>query len=142
MTYFFEKKTLEFLGSKTHGNSTRCFLDHLLAIPLLFQLIPRISTLYFFNALEKFHVLNSPPMDSTSWKCSLHFVDIFRTNWNFLIKFCSFDPSFNRNILRSQYLKFRTSAHAHIAITYFCVLFTNFLSNYEYLYIRGLSKHF
>ena len=55
---------------------------------------------------------------STSWKCSLHFVDIFRADWKFLIKFCSSDPSFNRNILRFQHLKFQTCAHAHIAITY------------------------
>ena len=73
-----------------------------------------------------------PLVHSTSWKCSLPFVDIFRTYWTFLIKFCSSDPSFNRNILRSQYLKFQTSAHVHIAITYVYVLFTNFLSLYEF----------
>ena len=44
------------------------------------------------------------------------------------MKFCNSDPSFNRNILRSLYLKFNPSAHAHIAITYSFVLFTNFLS--------------
>ena len=52
----------------------------------------------------------------------------FRTDWNFLMKFCSFDPSFNRNILRSLYLKFKPSVHAHITITYHFVLFTNFWS--------------
>ena len=36
---------------------------------------------------------------STSWKCGLYFVYIFRTDWKFLIKFCSLDPSFNGNIL-------------------------------------------
>ena len=69
-----------------------------------------------------------PPVHSTSWKSSLHFLYIFGTDWNFLIKFCSSDPSFNRDILRSLYLKFQTSAHAHIAITYYYVLFTTFLS--------------
>ena len=73
----FWKKTLEFLGSKTHGNSTWCFLDHLSAIPLLFQLIPRISTWYFFNALEKFHVLNSPPY-------GFHFVEMQPTFCGYL----------------------------------------------------------
>ena len=45
--------------------------------------------------------------------CAFHFVEmqsvffyIFRMGWNFLIKFCSSDPSFNRNILSSLYLKF------------------------------------
>ena len=65
---------------------------------------------------------------SASWKYSMYFVYIFRTGWNFLIKFCSSDPSFNRNILRSLYLKFKTSAHAHIAIAYYYALFTNFLT--------------
>ena len=65
---------------------------------------------------------------STSWKCGLYFVYIFRTGWNFLIKFRSSDPSFNRNILRFLYLKFKTSAHAHIAIAYYYALFTNFLT--------------
>ena len=58
-------------------------------------------------------------------------VYIFRTDWDFFIKFCSSDPSFNRNILRSLYLKFKTSAHVHIIITYYYVLFTNFLTWYE-----------
>ena len=47
---------------------------------------------------------------------AFHFVEmqstffyIFRTDWNFLMKFCSSDPSFNRNILRSLYLKFKPS---------------------------------
>ena len=65
---------------------------------------------------------------STLWKCSLHFVYIIRTDWNILIELCKPDPSFNRNILRSLYLKFKTSAHAHIATSYFFLLFTNFLT--------------
>ena len=68
------------------------------------------------------------------YRCAFHFVEmqsvffyIFRMGWNFLIKFCSSDPSFNRNILRSLYLKFKASAHAHIVIAYYYTLFTNFL---------------
>ena len=44
------------------------------------------------------------------------------------MKFCSFNPGFNRNILTSLYLKFKLSAHAEIAITHYYVLFTNFLT--------------
>ena len=69
---------------------------------------------------------------STSWKFSLHFVYIFRTDWNFLIKLCSSDPSFNRNILRSLNLKFKISAHAQITITHQYVLITNLLTWYEF----------
>ena len=47
----------------------------------------------------------------------------------FSIKFCSSDPSFNRNILRSLYLKFKISAHALILITHWYVLF---LTWYEF----------
>ena len=67
---------------------------------------------------------------STWWISSLHFVYIFRKDWNFLTKLCSSDPSFNRNILRSLYLKFKTSADAQIAMTYYYVLFINFLTWY------------
>ena len=62
---------------------------------------------------------------------AFHFVEIFRfvamqsvfclylqNGLEFFNKFCSSDPSFNRNILRPLYLKFKTSAHAHIAIAY------------------------
>ena len=52
-------------------------------------------------------------------------------DWNLLIKFYSFDPSFDRIILRSLYLKFKTSAHAQITITHHYVLFTYFLTSYE-----------
>ena len=65
---------------------------------------------------------------STWWISSLHFVYIFRKDWNFLTKLRSSDPSFNRNILRSLYLKFKTSAHAQIAMAYYYVLFINFLT--------------
>ena len=56
---------------------------------------------------------------STSWKFSQHFVFVFRTDWNVLIKFYSSDSSFNRHILRSIYLKFKTYAHTHLAITHY-----------------------
>ena len=71
----------------------------------------------------------------TDGGCAFRFVEIqsemfyiFRTDWNFLIKFCSSDPSFYRNISRSLHLKLKTSAHAQIAITYYYVLFTTFLT--------------
>ena len=67
---------------------------------------------------------------STSWKCSLYFFYIFRMGRNFLIRFCSSDPSFNRNILKFLYSKFKTFAHAHIEIANYCVLFTNLLTWY------------
>ena len=53
-------------------------------------------------------------------------------DWNFLIQFCSSDPSSNRNILRSLYLKFETSARKQTAITHYYVLLTNFLTLYEF----------
>ena len=68
----------------------------------------------------------------TSWKDGLYFACIFRTGWNFLIKFCSSDPSFNRNNSKFLYLKFKTSAHAHTKIAYYYALFTNFLTWYEF----------
>ena len=46
----------------------------------------------------------------TSWKFDLHFGYIFIVDWNFLTKFLSSDPSFNKNILTSLY----TSAHAQL----------------------------
>ena len=61
-------------------------------------------------------------------KFSLHFVYIFRTGWNFLIQFCNSNPSYNRNIVRSLHLKFKTSAHAQITITHYYVLFTYLLT--------------
>ena len=81
------------------------------------------------NAMRTFHfveIFRFVEMKST-------FFLIFRRDGNFLIKFCSSDSSFNRNILRSLYLKFKASAHAHIAIAYYYALFTNFLTWYEFL---------
>ena len=53
--------------------------------------------------------------------CTFHFIEIrpifvhiFIPDWNFLTKFCSSDLSFNRNILKSLYLKSETSAHAQL----------------------------
>ena len=43
------------------------------------------------------------------------------------MKFWSSNPSFNRKILRSLYLKFKSSAHEHIAITYHFVIIYKFL---------------
>ena len=50
----------------------------------------------------------------------------------FWIKFCNSDPSFNKNILRFLYLKFKTSDPTHIAITYYFTWFTNCLTWYEF----------
>ena len=58
---------------------------------------------------------------SISWKWSLYFVYIFRTGWNSLIKFCSSDHSYSRNILRSLYLKFKTSAHCNYLLL--CIIY-------------------
>ena len=65
---------------------------------------------------------------STSWKFNLYFVYIFRTDWNFLTKFGSSDPSFNRRILTLLYLKFEAFAHAQIAINHYYILLTSFLT--------------
>ena len=58
------------------------------------------------------------------------YFSIYRTNWNFLMKFCSSDPSFNRNVLTYLYLEFKIFAHAPIAVSHYFVLFTNFLTGY------------
>ena len=63
--------------------------------------------------------LTEGSVHSTLWKLGVHFVYIYRTDWNFLIKFYSSSPSFKRNILRSLNLEFKTSAHAQIAITHY-----------------------
>ena len=99
---------------------------------LLFRLLSLVSIKYVHSKGEGGDVHFTSWKYFNLWKCSLHFVYIFKTEWNFLIKFCSSDPSFNGNILRSLYLKFQTSAHAHIAINYYYLLFTNFLT-YEFL---------
>ena len=62
-----------------------------------------------FFPLRYWHVVNS-----TSWKFDLYFVYIFITDWDFLTYFYSSDPSFNRNILTSLYLKSEISAHAQL----------------------------
>ena len=68
----------------------------------------------------------------TSWKFSLPFVYIFKADWKFFIKIFIFDPSFNRNTLSSLHLNFKPSAHAKILVTHYYVLFTNFLTWYEF----------
>ena len=50
-----------------------------------------------------------PTVHSTSWKFSLHFDHIFRTDWNCLTKFGSSDPNSSRRILTLLYVKFDTS---------------------------------
>ena len=57
-----------------------------------------------FHFVEIFHLCGN----------SVCFVYIFIVGWNFLIKFFDSDPSFNRNILTSLYLKSETSAHAQL----------------------------
>ena len=65
-------------------------------------------------------LFGSPPVHSTSWKCSTwwkfgpYIVYIFIVDWNFVSKFCRSNPSFNGNILVSLYLKSETSAHAQL----------------------------
>ena len=50
----------------------------------------------------------------------------------FFIKLCRSDLSFSRKILTFLYLKFKTSAHAQIAINHYYVFLTNFLTWYEF----------
>ena len=47
---------------------------------------------------------------SISWKFDLYFVYIFIADWSVLTKFCSSDPSFNRNTQTYLYLKSETTA--------------------------------
>ena len=68
------------------------------------------------------------PVHSTSWKFTLHFVYVFRTYWDFQIRFCSPVQSFNRNILTSLHLKLKAFAHAQTEITHYYILLTNFLT--------------
>ena len=60
---------------------------------------------------------------STSWKCSLHLVYIFIVDWDFLIKFCNFDSSFNRNILRSLYINLKHLRMHTLQLYWFAILF-------------------
>ena len=67
--------------------------------------IPSFAQIYAFRV---------PSVYSTWWKFGPYFVYIFITDWNFLTKFCSSDPSFNGNILTSLYLKSETFAYAQL----------------------------
>ena len=62
--------------------------------------------------------------------CALHFVEmqsvICIAHCNFLTKFCSSDPSFNRNILTSLYLKSEHLRMRNYAITRLYILYTSF----------------
>ena len=83
-----------------------------------YHLLPfksRASTIISFSLIQTFNPLKAGGG-------GVHSVYIFRTDCNFLIEFCSSDPSLNRNILRSSHLKFKKSAHAQI-ITHYWVLF-------------------
>ena len=76
-----------------------------------------VPGLFFFFAqqflhFKIFHHLDPRAVHSTSWKFGLYFVYIFIADRNFLTNFCSSDPSFNRNILTSLYLKSETYVHA------------------------------
>ena len=60
------------------------------------------------------------------------FVNIFRKDRNFLTKFGKPIPGLNRNILTLLHLEFKIPAHAQIAFIYYYLLFTNFLTLYEF----------
>ena len=65
---------------------------------------------------------------STSWKFTVYFVDVFKTDWNFFTKLGSFDPKLNWTTLKLLYLKFETSAPAQIAFIHYYTFFTSFLT--------------
>ena len=79
------------------------------------------------------------------YKEIFHFVEIqsafrpyFQNGLKFWTKFGSYDPSFSRNILTFLYLKFETSALAQIEVIHYYILFTNFLTWYEFETYIGL----
>ena len=74
------------------------------------------------NARRAAYIWVGGGVHSTSWKFSLPFVHIFRTDWNFSTKFGNSDPSFNWNILTLLYLKSEMSAHAQIAVIHCYIL--------------------
>ena len=79
-----------------------------------------LSNFAFLVEMSAGFRLVSTYVHSTSWKYSawkkfsLYFLYIFIADRNFLTNFCSSDPSFNRNILISLYLKSETSALAQL----------------------------
>ena len=77
----------------------------------------RISTQSKKNQSQKCEV--KTPVHSISGEFSLYFVHIFITDWDFLTKFGSSDPSFNRSILTLLYLQFETSTHAQIEVIHY-----------------------
>ena len=85
-----------------------------------------LITIFFLQVV----VFQQHPVPSTSWKFSLYFVFIFRTAWNFLIKFSSSHQNFKRDNLITLYLSTETdhedqTLHKSLLVT---TLFTNFLS--------------
>ena len=73
------------------------------------------------------------------WRRAFHFMEIqsefcpyFQNGLEFWTKFGSYDPSFSRNILTFLYLKFETSPLAQIEVIHYYILFTSFLTWYEF----------
>ena len=60
---------------------------------------------------------------STLWKFSLHFVYIFRTDWNFAIKFANSDPSFRFQISDFKILIFKIQNICTCSNYYYSLLF-------------------
>ena len=83
----------------------------------------RIRTLFFYFQKRAGETSPLPPVHSTSWKCNLYFVNIFKAGCNFLTKFCSSDSSFNSSILKSLYVKFELLLMRNYAITRLCILY-------------------
>ena len=79
-------------------------------------------------------VLNSQSGVPHSWNPYVfNFVEyIFRKGWNFLTKFGSNDSSFSRGTVTLLYLKYKISSHAQIPVIHYYILFTSFLTWYEF----------
>ena len=73
------------------------------------------DTILFINIP---HYCRSELVYSTWWEFSLHIVCIFRTAWNFSVKFWNSDQGFTRSILTPFWLKCEASAHPQITILF------------------------
>ena len=81
-----------------------------------------------FHSVKIFH---------TSWKFSLYFVHIFRTDWNILTKLCSSDPSFIWTILTLLYLNLKHLRMRELQLFITTYYYYKFLTWYEFeTYIR------
>ena len=70
-------------------------------------------------------------------------VYIFKMALNLFTKFGHSDHNFKKNIVTQMCLKSETSAHAHLAITSLYILFTNFLTWYQFeTYIKPHDEPF